>query len=92
MITRSDNEFIEDYYNDTLRKAAIHTWLGYYCELFLLKELIVIVHDENTHQYCRQHSFTDFLKNNIIDTILIDDADLIHKDDILNTIKSMIYI
>lgn len=87
---KNNEDYLNDYYNGELARISLQKWDGYYCQLFLLEDKIVVIHDESTFHYCRTYTFNEFLNKNIIDDILIEAPEIHYKTEIISSIKSMI--
>ena len=87
---KNNGDYLNDYYNGELARISLQKWDGYYCQLFLLKDKIVVIYDESIFHYCRTYTFNEFLNTHIIDDILIEAPEIHYKTEIISRIKSMI--
>lgn len=80
---------LADYYSGALKKFKLAEYPGYYCTIYIMKNEIIIVHQESTHNWTANYNFKAFLDNRELDQLLIDPDELINKDIIISKINAL---
>jgi hypothetical protein len=81
---------LADYYSGAVEKFKLAEYPGYYCTLFIMKNEVITVHQESTHNWTSNYNFKSFLENNELDKLLLEPDELINKDEIIAKIKTLI--
>ena len=81
---------LADYYSGALQKFKLVEYPGYYCTIYIMKNEIITVHQESTHNWTTRYNFKDFLNKNELDKLLLDPDELINKNIIISKIQDLI--
>lgn len=80
---------LADYYSGALKKFKLVEYPGYYCTIYIMKNEIITVHQENTHNWTTRYNFKDFLNQNELDKLLLEPDELINKNIIISKIQDL---
>ena len=65
---------LEDYYSGAIKAHARGYWSGFWCDIFLLEDRVVVVHDESHHHWVRSFTIREALAPEVVNDLFVDNG------------------
>lgn len=68
--TKLTGDLLNDYYSGALEYNALQHWHGYYCEVFLFSNGVIVANQGDKSYYVREYSLADIMNKKYITPLL----------------------
>ena len=65
---------LADYYSGALKAHARGSWSGFWCDIFLLGERVVVVNDESHHHWVQSFTVREALAPEVVNDLFVDNG------------------
>lgn len=80
----------DDYYSGAIRHYQLKEWEGFWCTVHLMRDTVVVVHNESSFHRFKEYTCKEFIHKKVIDEICIAEPEIKYREEILATIKAKV--